>query len=53
MSYLDRAKLLGHDIERLKRGEVIESTVLVKSIDEFKAIFAGNLSNDQRAAYSR
>jgi hypothetical protein len=53
MNYLLRAKALGHDIAELKKGKVIRSTVNVRSIDEFKSIFGGELTADQRTAYSQ
>ena len=53
MGYLERAQLVGHDGPRLKSGETIRSTVLIDSIDKFKAIFAAASAPEQRAEFSR
>lgn len=53
MDYLDRAKLLGQDVDLLKKGQIIKSTYQVRSIEEFKAIFAAELSLVQRHALSQ
>jgi hypothetical protein len=53
MDYLLRAQALGHDIRKLKKGEIIRSTVSIRSLDEFKSIFANNLTAEQRALHSK
>jgi hypothetical protein len=53
VGYLERAQLIGHDVSRLKNGETIRSTVLVETLDKFKAIFAGSLTPAHRAEFSR
>lgn len=53
MSVLDIAKQLGQDVEALKRGETLHSTILVNSLDEFRELFGGGLTDDQRAAFSK
>ncbi|QPF82756.1 hypothetical protein IC762_23815 [Bradyrhizobium genosp. L] len=52
MDYLERAQIIGHDVTRLKNGETIRSTVLVDSLEKFKAIFAHDLTLDQRGKFS-
>ena len=52
MNYLLRAQALGHDISELKKGKTIRSTVSVRTIDEFKSIFGGEATAEQRKAYS-
>jgi hypothetical protein len=53
VGYLERAQLMGHDVSRLKAGETIQSMVLVDTLDKFKAIFAAELTAEQRAEYSK
>jgi hypothetical protein len=53
MDYLLRAQAIGHDISELKKGKTISSTVMVRSLDEFKAIFANGLTAEHRVAHSQ
>ncbi|WP_156429638.1 hypothetical protein [Burkholderia sp. TSV86] len=52
MDFLDRAKLLGHDIACLKSGEVISSTVVINSIDDYRLLFGGETSEAARVDFS-
>jgi hypothetical protein len=52
-SFLDLAQKLGQSVERLKAGEPVETVVRIHSVDEFKDIFAGNVTADQRDSFSK
>lgn len=52
-NYLERAKLLGHDVEKLKAGETIRSVVTISSLEQFKDLFANGLSVEQRQAFAQ
>nr|WP_011264510.1 hypothetical protein [Leptospirillum ferrooxidans]AAX36053.1 ORF289 [Leptospirillum ferrooxidans] len=52
MNFIDRTKLLGHDTSNLKDGETISSTVVVKSIDDFRELFGSDVGDAARADIS-
>lgn len=52
-SYLDLAMKLGQSVERLQAGEAVDSIVQFNSLDEFKEIFAGRITEEQRTRYSQ
>ena len=47
------ARKLGQSVDRLQAGETVQTIVQIKSLDEFKEIFAHGLSEEQRAAISQ
>ena len=51
MSYLSRAKLLDQDVDRLQKGETVRSVVTVNSLDEYKKLFADNLTPEYRSSF--
>jgi hypothetical protein len=51
-SFQDLARKIGLNLDRLNDGEVIRTSVRVKTIAEFKELFAGSLDPQRRSAYS-
>lgn len=51
MDYLDRARILGHNVEALKNGEMITGLVSLESLEHFKELF-GDYTADQRSEFS-
>ncbi|MBF0419010.1 MAG: hypothetical protein HQL78_02465 [Magnetococcales bacterium] len=50
-NFLDRAAKLGHDIEKLKAGMRVCSLLEIKTPEEYRDLFAGHFTNEQRIAY--
>jgi len=44
---------MGHDIEALRNGETISSTVTVNSLEEFKLLFANELPQEYRDEFAK
>jgi len=53
MNFLEKAQQLGLDVNALKNGQTIQSTHTVNSLEEFKQLFAGNLSPEQRSNFAK
>jgi hypothetical protein len=52
-SYLERARKLGQSEARLQAGEQVRTQVQINSLDEFKTLVAGHLTDDQRRRHSQ
>jgi hypothetical protein len=52
-SYLERARKLGQSEARLQAGQLVRTLVQINSLDEFKLLLAGHLSDDQRQRHSQ
>jgi hypothetical protein len=53
MSYLDIAARLGQHTDRLKAGESVQTQVQIASLEEFRELFAGHFTVDQRATHGQ
>src|SRR6185369_2162583 len=52
-AFLALARKLGQSEERLQAGERVHTQVQVRSLEEFRDLFAGDLSDEQRSANSK
>lgn len=52
MKFIERASLLGQDLDRLNNGEIISSLIRIKSIDDFRLLFSDNVSDPERLLFS-
>lgn len=52
MSFLERAKRFGHDVEAIRRGATVTSTIVLNTIEDYREFMAAHLSDDHRRNYS-
>ncbi|OYX13355.1 MAG: hypothetical protein B7Z15_07545, partial [Rhizobiales bacterium 32-66-8] len=52
MTYLERAALMGLDLDRLRKGETLHAEVVIETLDHFTAIFGHGVNKSARAAFS-
>ncbi|PKR53573.1 hypothetical protein [Thalassospira marina] len=53
MGYLERAEKMGLDTAALKRGETVDTTILVTSLEEYRDLFAPDIPDEQRSKFSK
>jgi len=52
MDYIEKAKLLGQNVDELTKKGTLTSEVTIKSLDDFKKVFASNISDENRKNFS-